>query len=329
MAKIKPTGLSQRDLHGFLQEVKDYVGYRSRQRDGVIRGGHLIGVGATTGVAMTNNCRYTLDGVEYVAIAQETVLQTGEITTAKFGAWRFMLGKTGVLTNQRATANGTSGTMAYDSAEEAMLSLGQIARTADTVDVGYLMIEAKGLGFTPGTDHPETSDALVEEAIYYNVNVPYGDNGLTAVPSVGLSEGTTAEEYAFGTINARTNGLNVAEISADTTIVFAEADVITTSGNYGGHLFVTTLDGAGIISLAATGIAGSAQTVDYASAALAVTDLDAVELALPNVFTVIGRVVIETTKGTFTFKTDDVGGIDGIATWTNTEVPASTVGLDL
>ncbi len=329
MAKIKPTGMSQRDLHGFLQEAKDYVGYRSRVRNGVIRGGHLMGVGATTGVLMTNACRYNIDGVEYVAPSQETTLQTGEITTAKFGAWRFMLGKTGVLTNQRATANGTSGTMAYDSAEEAMLSLGQIARTADTVEVGYLVIEATGLGFTPGTDHPETSDALVTAATYYNVNVPYGDNGLTAVPSVGLSEGTTPEEYAFGTINARTNGLTVAEISADTTIAFAEADVITTSGNYGGHLFVTTLAGTGVISLAATGIAGSAQTVDYASAALAITDLDAVELALPNVFTVIGRLVIETTKSSFTFKTDDVGGIDGIAVWTDTEVPASTVGLDL
>ncbi len=268
-------------------------------------------------------------GVLYIAAAQETVLQTGTITGSKFGAWRFMLGKTGSLTNQRATANGTSGTMAYDSAEDALLSLCQIARTADTVDVGYLVIEAAGGGFTAGSDHPETSAGNVTAATYYNVHVPYGDNGLTAAPSVGLSEGTTAEEYAFGTINARTNGLNVAEISADVTIVFAEADVITTDTYYGGHLFVTDLSGTPVISLAATGIAGSAQTMDYATSVLATAALDAVELALPNVFTVIGRAVTKTNKSSFAFQTDDVGGIDGTVVWTDTEVPASTVGLDL
>jgi hypothetical protein len=328
MAKLKPTGMSQHDLHEYLQEVKDYVGYRSRARDGVIGGGHTIVVGATTGVALSGVCRYNIDGVEYVATAQETVLQTGTTTGSKFGAWRFMLGKTGVLTNQRATATGTGTAMAYDSAEEAMLSFGQLARTADTVDVGYLVIDAASGGFTAGSDEPETSAGNVDEAWYYNVHVPYGDNGLTAAPSVGLSEGTTAEEFAFGDIYARVNGLNI-EISAVTSQAFPEADVITTDTYYGGHLFVTSLDGSAIISLAATGIAGTAQTMDHATTVLATAALDAVELALPNVFTVIGRAVTKANKGSFAFITDDVAGIDGTPVWTDADVPASTVGLDL
>lgn len=307
-------------------------------RDGVVGGNFELGVGTdtSTSVRLDGTVYYRIDGVLYSTHDVEGVLQTGEVTENKFGAWRIMVGKTGALTTQRATANGTSGTMAFDSGEDALLSLGQIARTANTVDVGYVTIDAAAGGFTPGTDDPKTADAQCDAAVYYNCRVPRLDNGLTATPSVGLSEGTNNDEYAFGTINVRTNGKNVAEISADTTIAWSDADVITTSGNYGGELIVTNLAGTGIMSLAATGIAGSAQTMDYASAAAATTDLDAVQLALPQVFTVIGRVTVLANKASFTFNTDDLAGTDGTATWTDevaadfdrTNTSGTGVGID-
>jgi hypothetical protein len=301
-----------------LDLINDYLHYAG-ERDGVIGGNHTMGKGTDTStkVRLSGTVRYRIGGVEYSATNIEAALATGEITGGKWGAWRLLMGKTGVLTTQRATANGTSGVMAFASGEDALLSLSQIAISADCVEVGYLTIDAAAGGFTPGADDPDAGNAQVDANNYYNCRVPRLDNGLTATPSVGLSEGTSDDEYAFGTINVRTNSLNVAEIAADVTIAFADADVITTSGKFGGELFVTDLAGTAIMSLASTGIAGGAQTVDLASAVAANTALDAVQAALPQIFTVIGRVVVEANKASFTFNTDDLAGTDGTATWTD------------
>ncbi|HEC61194.1 MAG TPA: hypothetical protein ENI27_02945 [bacterium] len=99
------------ELRADSNTLNDYVA-RMQDRDGVIGGAHVLSVGAgadSTKVLMTGPVRYRIDGVEYTAETQVTVLQTGEITGSKWGAWRFMVGKTGVVTNQRATADGTSG----------------------------------------------------------------------------------------------------------------------------------------------------------------------------------------------------------------------------
>ncbi|MCK4789177.1 MAG: hypothetical protein KAV87_35875 [Desulfobacteraceae bacterium] len=311
------------ELRTDTNAMNDLLNYET-QRDGVIGGNFVVGEGSddTTMVRVSGTIYYRIGGIVYSATDVEGDLATGEITADYWGAWRIMLGKTGAITTQRATANGTSGTMAYADGQDSLLNLSQIARSANTVDVGYLTIDAVTAGFTPGTDLPVTSDANVTVATYYTCRVPRLDNGFTATPSVGLSEGTNDDEYAFGTINVRTNGLNIAQIAADVTIAFADADVITTSGKYGGELFVTDLAGTGVMSLASTGISGGAQTVDIASAALVNTALDAVQLALPQIFTVIGRVVVLANKSTFTFNTDDLAGTDGTATWTD-EVAAN------
>ncbi len=323
-AELNDARTWQIEVDGDLDTINDIID-RQTNRDGVIGGGAYVGEGSTdtTMVRLNGVCRYSIGGQEFVTRDQEIdLVGTDDVTQAKFGAWRIMAGKTGVISTQRATANGTSGVMAFNSAEDALLSLSQIARTANTVDVGYLVIEAAAGGFTPQTDDPVTSDAAVTAATYYDARVPHLDNGFTAAPSVGLSEGTNDDEFAFGTIDVRTNGVNVAQIAADTTIAFADADVITTSGKYGGHLFVTDLAGTGVMSLSQTGIAGSAQTVDSASAAVVGTALDAVQLALPTLFTVIGREVTVTAKATFTYNTDDLAGTDGTATWTDEVVTA-------
>ena len=306
------------EVDGDLDKINNYNAF-NHDRDGVVGGSHSwgVGTGTTTKARMSGTVRYRIDGVEYAATDIETTLQPGEVTEAKFGAWRFMIDKTGAVTNQRATPNGTSGTMAADNAQDAMLNLCQIARTASTVDIGYLVLGADTGGFTTGTDDPVGTDGAVVSVVYYNCRVPRIDNGFTAAPSVGLSEGTNDDEYAFGTINVKTNGASVAQIAADTTIAFADADVITTLGKYGAELFVTDLAGTGVTSLATTGIAGGAQTVDLASAVLAQVGIEAVRLALPQVFTVIGSVVVLANKASFTFNTDDLAGTDGTATWTN------------
>lgn len=301
-----------------LDNINDGVYYRN-ERDGVTGGNHTMGVGTTdtTMVRLSGTVRYRIGGVEYSATDVEGDLATGEVTENKWGAWRLLMGKTGAITTQRATANGTSGAMAFASAEDALLSLSQIAISANCIEVGYVAIDAAAGGFTPGTDDPKATDAQVDTDQYYNCRVPRIDNGFTAAPSVGLSEGTSNDEYAFGTINVRTNGLNIAQIAADVTIAFADADVITSDGKFGGELFVTDLAGTAVMSLASTGIAGGAQTVDLANAAAAVAALDAVQAALPQIFTVIGRVVVEANKASFTFNTDDLAGTDGTATWTD------------
>ena len=73
--------------------------------------------------------------------AAEVVLDGAaeDITAAKFGAWRFQISKTGALTS--TNSNGGTGTMAYESAELALLALATQSLTADTVVVGYLVIE--------------------------------------------------------------------------------------------------------------------------------------------------------------------------------------------
>lgn len=311
----------QNEVASDLDDINDYNAY-TNDRDGVIGGNHTMGVGTsdTTMVRLSGTVRYRIDGVEYSATNVEgDFAGTADVTANGNGAWRILIGKTGALTTQRASADGVTGAMNFAAAEDALLSIAQIARTANTVEVGYLMLHATNgqAGFTPQTDSPDTGDANVDVSTYYNARAPRLDNGLTAAPSVGLSEGTNDDEYAFGTINVRTNGTNVAEIAADTTIAFSDADVITTSGKYGGELFVTDLAGTAVKSLASTGIAGGAQTVDIASAALVNTALDAVQLALPHMFTVIGRVVVLANKASFTFNTDDLAGTDGTATWTD------------
>ena len=319
-----------------LDKINDYL-YFKTNRDGVLSGGYLgVGTGTATSVRMYGPIHYSIGGVEYSQGTTEFALATGEVTEHKFGAWRFMIGKTGAITTQRATANGTSGAMAFDNGQDALLSLCQIARTADTVDIGYLTIDAAAGGFTPGTDDPDSGDAQADAAVYYDCRAPRLDNGFTAAPSVGLSEGTSDDEYAFGTINVKTNGVNVAQIAADVTIAFADADVVTTEGKYGAELFVTDLAGTSVTSLATTGIAGAAQTVDLANAAAANTALDAVQLALPQVFTVIGRLTVLANKAMFTFNTDDLAGTDGTATWTDeaatdfirTKTTGTGVGID-
>lgn len=332
--KITPQGMSQpgevsqlqlnesltNELRTDSDARSDYLAY-IQDRDGVCGGNHvmLTGSDVSTKVRMSGTIRYRIDGIEYSATVVEGAFSnTGQVDIAKFGAWRFLMGKTGAITTQSATAAGT-GAQVHESAEQALASLAQLAPTADTVEIGYLVIQADGANpFIPNTDNPTVGHANVDLSTYYSVHVARLDNGFTADPSVGLSEGTTDSEFAFGTINVRTNGLNIAQISADVTIVFTQSDTIAGTTKFGGHLFITNTAGSGILSLTANGVLKNSTTeMTYASAEAAVTALDAAQAALPLTFSVIGRMVLDSMKSTFTYNSDSLDGVDGAPTWTD------------
>ncbi len=330
LQKIHGTGTNQRievdlfnQLIAAVNELRtdqdqqgDLLDYRSR--DGVVGGNHTLGVGTsdTTKVRLSGTVRYKIDGVEYSQTNLEAAFSnTGAVTNAKYGAWRILISKTGAITTQSSTAAGT-GAQAHESAEQAFVSLSQLAITAGTVELGYLTMLAAGAGFTPNTDNPDSGHANVGSNTYYNARVPRLDNGFTADPSVALSISATTDEYQYGTINVRTNGLNVAQIAANTDHPFTQPDTITTAAQFGGHLIITDTAGTAIISLPASGILGNATAaMTYTTAALVNTALDNVQAALPNVFTVIGRIVVDSALAPFTYNTDDLAGTDGTGTF--------------
>ena len=311
------------ELRSDSDTLSDYVA-RMNDRDGVIGGNHTMGVGTsdTTKVRLSGTVRYRIDGVEYSQTNLEAAFSnTGAVSNTKYGAWRILIDKLGAITTQSSTAAGT-GAQVHESAEQAFASLAQLAITANTVEIGYLTMLAANAGFTPNTDNPDSGHANVASNTYYNNRLPRLDNGFTAAPSVGLSEGDSGneDEYAYGTINVRTNALNVAQIGANLNHPFTQADTITTSGKYGGHLIITNTAGNAIVSVPATGImANATAAMDYDTLALVTTALDNAQAALPNVFTVIGRITVLAAKATFTYNTDEIDGTANKGTGTFTD----------
>lgn len=316
---ITPTGMGQKELYNWMKRVEG--GLSGTLGDGVLGGDPQCAEGSTTStsVRMAGRIHYRIDGKLYSVKDVEAVLAgTGQdITQAKYGAWRLMIDATGTLTTVAATSTGA---MAFTAAEDALMNLTTQAPTTDAIDVGYLVIVAAAGGFTIGTDDPKTADAQVTTATYYDVVAPRGDNGLTAAPSVPLAIGTTDTQYSHGTINAKTNGKNVAQIAAGTTVAFDDAKTITTAIQWGGHLIITDLAGTGLYTLPADGLADGTVAMTYTSRALADVALDTREARLPLLFTVVGRIVVDSKKATFTYATDDIGGTDGMGYYITKDV---------
>lgn len=334
---ITPTGMTQKakynwmnsvnvmaaEIEADLESVKNHIKY-SNERDGVIGGGHSMVTGSddSTMVRLSGVVRYRIGGVEYAAKDVEGAFSdTGVVTATKYGAWRILIGKTGALTTQSSTAAGT-GTQAHESNEQALASLAQLTITANTVEVGYLYMQGGGTNFVPVTDNPDSGHANVTSNTYVTCRAPRLDNGMTATPDSLLTyAAATTDEIKHGTINVRTNGKNVAVINANADFPFTQADTISAEGQFGGHLIITDLAGTALLTLTANGILANATTaMTYANAAAVTTALDKAQAALPNVFTVIGRVVVDpiTGAGAFTYNTDDIAGVaDGDATFTD------------
>lgn len=293
-----------------LDKHADYLAFL-HERDGVTGGTFTLTAGTATTLTGAGFICYRIGGEDYYAVLDTTItLETGtDITQAKFGAWRIVIDRTGVVTTQAASA-----AMAFDTEEEALLSLSSIPRTANTATLGYLTVTDSNSTFVIGTSNLDASGVT---ATPYVVRGPHYDNGLTSAMGANIAIGSTNTRYSTGTINVKTRGVRVAEISAQADKAFDKADVITSSGQYAGHLIVTGLAGTDTYALASTGIAGSVQTMTHATSAAAHAQLDVIQAALPEMFTVVGRIVTLAAKASFTFATDDLAGTDGTGVFTS------------
>lgn len=280
------------------------------RRDGMISGepGVQEGTSVTTSVRMNGAVYFQLDGDPFHAAAAEAVLDgaTDDITATKFGAWRIELAATGVLTTTSAVA---SGDMAFDTAEDAMMNLASQARTANTIDVGYLVIEAAAGGFTIGTDLPVTSDAQVTAATYTSVFVQQYGSGLNAALGAVTTTPDGVTTIGIGTVNVNINGDTLAQIAAQATAAFDDADTVTVN-DWGGWLLISDHAGTGTYLLAADGIAGSVSAMTFTTKALTDTQLDSIQDLLPLTMGVLSRIYFNNTNdgtvpATWTAGTDD------------------------
>lgn len=238
--------------------------------------------------------------VDTLTTAPEAVLDGGthDITATKFGAWRIQISKTGALTT--TAADGGVGDMAYESAELALLTLATQAKVANTVIVGYLVIEAAGGGFTIGTDLPKTSDVNVTAATYYNV---VGDSGLIAAATGEVS--ATPEELKIGAATVKVNGIQLAEVAADLTLPFPLADTITAQ-KWGAWLILSDLAGTAHYVQSVDGDT-TASLMAYDSYTLTKVAADALIAAMPNRFVVLGVLYVHNgVKAPWEATTDDI-----------------------
>ena len=265
-----------------------------QNRNGLLSGtpGVIDGSDTTTKVRMEGPVYYQIDGEKFHSAAAEAVLDGAgdDVTAGKFGAWRIELAATGVLTTSSAVA---SGDMTFDSAEDAMMNLASQARTAGTIDVGYLIIESND-GFTIGTDLPLTGDAHVTAATYIDAFVSVYGSGLNAVLSVATTTPDGVTTLSIGTVDVNINGVTKTQIAAQLTAAFDDADTVAEDG-FGGWLLISDHAGTGTYLLAADGIAGSVSAMDEASQAAVDTLLDSLQDLLPLTMSPIARIYFQNT----------------------------------
>lgn len=258
-----------------------------------------VGTSVSTKSRMTGAIRFQMNGQEYYAAATEAVLDsdTNDITQDLFGAWRFQIDSLGALTS---TAADDTGDMAFASIQDALNELSNKALVANTLVVGYLVIEAATGGFTIGTDDPVTSNAQVTAATYYDVN---GDSGVIT-PAASIAVGGVPEQINLGASTVKVNGLKLAAISADTTLAFPVADTIT-ADKFGGYLIVSDVAGTGYALISADGKTEAALMAydDYAAVDAA---LDNIQARLTNRHVPISRVIIQNDGTLWTAITDDI-----------------------
>lgn len=299
------------EVDGDLDSINDYIAARN-EADGVIGGDFTIASTAAATLLGAGHVRYQIGGqVFYIALDTTiTLADDGDVDDTKWRAWRIEIDRTGTVT---ATADGDT---QHANEEDALLNLSTVAPTANTVTIGYWTVHSNG-GFDVGSAN--TNGETADNA--YHVRGPQKQvSGLHTALGASIAVGTTPENFSHGTIDAMRNGVYLTQIAAGTDVAFDDADVITSSGQFGGHLVLVGLDGASVYALASDGLAGAVSTMTHASAAAANTALDTLADQIPEVFVIVGRIVVEAAKATFTYGTDDIAGTDGTATYTDATV---------
>ena len=295
-----------------LDDINDYLSIFDRDQIYVGDPAIVEGSSNTTALKVAGLLlRYQVGGRQYISeAAKETEPPTGEITQAKYGAYRMDMNASGTLTVTRK-----ADPMAYDSIEDALLSLGSVARTANSVDWGYVDILAASGGFTAQTDLPKIGDAQVDGINYKDLFVSRWQNGLNTAATVAVADGV--KTLNISAINADANGLKLAEISAAGTQAMDDSDTVADT-KWGGWILVVDPAGTGTYALAADGIAGTVSAMSYATKAAVDTALDLVEIRMPAHCVPIARIYLNNVGGTgvWTAVSDDWDVDEAVASTT-------------
>jgi len=301
-------------------KTNDYL-YFLNDRDGVIGGDHTFTAGAAVTLTGAGRVTYRIGGQTYTANVDTTITleDNGDVTQSKYGSWRVLIDKSGVVTTQDPAG---SGAMAFDAAEDAVLSLSQRAITASTVEIGYLTLIDTDSVHNIGTNNLNASGVTT---VTYIVTGPRLNSGLTAALGSTFTADDAVKTVDVGTIDARVEAgtsvvfsRNLAQISAITNQAMDDADTVATT-KYGGWLMVSDLAGTGIYALGSDGIAGAVSAMTHATAALRNTALDNVQDRLPALFAPLGRILLFNTTGgnSWVAVTDDWNHDTAVATVTN------------
>lgn len=288
-----------------------------QEPNGVIGGDFDIAIGAATTLTGSGHIRYRINGEVFYTTLDTTITlaDSGDIVDTKWGAWRILIDRSGVVTTQD-----TGGLMAWDSEEDAMLNLAAVAPTANTATIGYFTIDSNG-GFNIGTDNVNGETA----AYIYVVRGPKNQiTGLHTALGASLADDVGAATWSIGTMDSKANGVYLAQLAAIANQAMDDADTIA-DGNAGGWLIVQVdalNDASGAYALAADGNAGAVSAMTYADAAAVNTALDTLVDQLPEMLVPVGKiVVVNASGGAFTAGTTnfDAAGI-------TTTVTDATVG---
>lgn len=310
------------EVDGDLDDINDYLHYLY-EAGGVIGGDFDLAAGSAVDLTGSGHIRYRIGGQVYYADLDTTIVlvDSGDIVTGKYGAWRILIDRAGVVTTQDTGAQ-----MAFDNAQDALLNLAGVAPTANTVTLGYLTVTKSDGAFDIGTTNLDAAN--VATAIY-DVREPGKQaGGLTAALGSSVVADASAATWSVGTIDVKRNGIRLSQISAITNQAMDDADTVADT-KAGGWLLVVDLAGTGVYALAADGVAGSVSAMTYADAAAVDTQLDTLANQLSELFVPIGKiVVVNASGGTFTAGTTnwDAAGITTTVTdisltvWDRTDV---------
>jgi len=282
------------------------------EADGVIGGDYAFSATAAPTLTGAGYVKFRLDGQIYhfpldTTITLEDNAGAADIADGKKGSWRILMDKLGAVTTQKAADN-----QQFTAAEDSMLNLSNVAQTADTVCIGYLTIATAGAVFNIGTTDLNAGTATC--TMYYERGNRKQITGLHAALGSETVATPGANTVNIGTIDAKIQGVNVAQIAANATDAIDDADIISTL-KWGAWVFVTDLAGTATFALAADGVAGTASTMAYASE----TALDAALVTLfdnlPSVFCPICVVkVYNKSAGDFTGATTNWDAADMVTT---------------
>jgi hypothetical protein len=269
-----------------INNTLDYLG-RGVQ---VVGGSFTITAGAAVTLTGAGFVTYAVDGDLYYSDLDTTITLAdgGDIAAGNWGAWRILIARDGTVTTQDTGAT----PMAYATEEDALLNLSAVAPTANTVTIGYFTIHSNG-GFNIGTDNVNGETAA---NVYHVRGAKNKVSGLTAALGAAVTADAAAGTWSSGTIDAKRNGLRLAQIAAIANQAVDDADTIA-DGNAGGWLLVTNLAGTGVYLLAADGAAGAVSAMTYADTAAVDTAIDTLVDQLPEIFCPVGKIVVANASG--------------------------------